>query len=74
VEGNDEIARLGSGFNTMLAELEKRAAKKTAFEAQLKHQALNDDLTSLPNRRLLADRLTHALDMARRPEDRPLLC
>jgi diguanylate cyclase (GGDEF)-like protein len=65
-EGNDEIARLGGGFNTMLAELEKRAAEKTAFEAQLKHQALNDDLTGLPNRRLLADRLTHALDVARR--------
>jgi diguanylate cyclase (GGDEF)-like protein len=65
-EGNDEIARLGSGFNTMLAELEKRAAEKTAFEAQLKRQALNDDLTGLPNRRLLADRLTCALDLARR--------
>jgi diguanylate cyclase (GGDEF)-like protein len=64
--GGDEIGRLGNGFNTMLAELEKRATEKTAFEAQLKHQALNDDLTGLPNRRLLADRLTHALDMARR--------
>ena len=65
-QGSDEIAQLGSGFNTMLAELEKRAAEKTAFEARLKHQALNDDLTGLPNRRLLADRLTHALDVARR--------
>jgi len=63
---SDEIAQLGSGFNTMLAELEKHASEKTAFEAQLKHQALNDDLTCLPNRRLLADRLTHALDVARR--------
>ena len=64
--GADEIADLGSGFNTMLAELEKRAAEKTAFEAQLKHLALNDDLTGLPNRRLLADRLSHALHMAKR--------
>ena len=50
----------------MLAELEKRAAEKTAFEAQLKHLALNDDLTGLPNRRLLADRLSHALHIAKR--------
>jgi diguanylate cyclase (GGDEF)-like protein len=66
--GADEIAELGSGFNTMLAELEKRAEDKRAFEAQLKHQALNDDLTGLPNRRLLGDRLLHALDVARRAE------
>jgi diguanylate cyclase (GGDEF)-like protein len=66
--GADEIAELGSGFNAMLAELEKRAQDKRAFEAQLKHQALNDDLTGLPNRRLLADRLLYALDVARRAE------
>jgi diguanylate cyclase (GGDEF)-like protein len=52
----------------MLQELEKRAEDKRAFEAQLQHQALNDDLTGLPNRRLLADRLRHALDVARRAE------
>ncbi len=66
LRGTDEIAQLGGGFNTMLAELEKRALEKTEFEAQLKHQALNDDLTGLPNRRLLADRLSHALHVARR--------
>lgn len=64
--GADEIAQLGGGFNTMLAELEKRAADKAEFEAQLKHQALNDDLTGLPNRRLLIDRVGHAIDMAKR--------
>jgi diguanylate cyclase (GGDEF)-like protein len=71
--GVDEIAELGRGFNTMLAELEKRAAEKTAFEAQLKHQALNDDLTGLPNRRLLLDWLSHALDVARREGHRVAL-
>ena len=66
VEGSDEIAQLGNGFNTMLAELEKRAAENAEFAEQLRLQALNDDLTGLPNRRLLADRLSHALDGARR--------
>ncbi len=66
VQGSDEIAQLGNGFNAMLAELEKRAAEKAEFAQQLRLQALNDDLTGLPNRRLLADRLSHALDGARR--------
>lgn len=64
--GRDEIAQLGSGFNSMLAELERQAAEKKAFAAQLQQQALNDDLTGLPNRRLLADRLRHALAIAER--------
>lgn len=66
LHGTDEIAQLGSGFNTMLAELESLANEKMEFMAQLRHQALNDDLTGLPNRRLLADRLSHALNVARR--------
>jgi len=66
LSGADEIAQLGSDFNTMLEELEKRALEKAAFEAQLKCQALNDDLTGLPNRRLLTDRLGHAIDVAKR--------
>jgi diguanylate cyclase (GGDEF)-like protein len=64
--GRDEIARLGAGFNSMLRELERQAAEKRAFAAQLQHQALNDDLTGLPNRRLLADRLSHSIAMAER--------
>ncbi len=66
--GCDEIARLGAGFNSMLRELERQAAEKKAFAAQLQHQALNDDLTGLPNRRLLTDRLSHALAVAHRQE------
>jgi diguanylate cyclase (GGDEF)-like protein len=66
--GCDEIARLGGGFNSMLRELERQAAEKKAFAAQLQYQALNDDLTGLPNRRLLADRLSHALAVAERQQ------
>lgn len=66
IAGSDEIARLGTGFNTMLSELQQRDLAKKKAEARLEYQALNDELTGLPNRRLLSDRLSQALALARR--------
>lgn len=41
-------------------------------EAQLEHQALHEPLTGLPNRQLLVDRLTHAIEVVgRHGTDRP---
>jgi len=65
VTGTDEIARLGLGFNTMLAEIEHREAVKKKVET-LQQQAFCDALTGLPNRRLLIDRLGQTLAAADR--------
>ena len=61
VTGNDDIAQLGAGFNTMLSELEQRDIGKKLAESKLQYQALYDELTGLPNRRLLADRLKQTI-------------
>src|SRR6266496_1639567 len=66
VQGSDDIAQLGTGFNTMLSELEQRDLAKKNAEAKLQYQALYDELTGLPNRRLLADRLSQTLASATR--------
>jgi diguanylate cyclase (GGDEF)-like protein len=62
--GANEITQLSDTFNVMLAELEKRAAEKAKFEERLRYQAHNDELTGLPNRRVLADRLEQAIEVA----------
>jgi diguanylate cyclase (GGDEF)-like protein len=66
ISGSDEIAELGATFNSMLAELHLREMQKRNAEAKLQYQALNDELTGLPNRRLLADRLSQTLAVAAR--------
>ncbi|HZZ38591.1 MAG TPA: diguanylate cyclase, partial [Acidobacteriaceae bacterium] len=66
--GSEAIAQLVVGFNRMLVELQQRDKAKREAEARLQHMALIDDLTGLPNRRLLAERLSHCLARARREQ------
>jgi diguanylate cyclase (GGDEF)-like protein/PAS domain S-box-containing protein len=42
------------------------AIQRSRYEAELQHRALHDDLTGLPNRALLLDRLEQSLARARR--------
>lgn len=71
-------AAMGIGFlGTLMFGLAIRMAGATGedqerAEAQLEHQALHEPLTGLPNRQLLVDRLTHAIELVgRRGTDRP---
>lgn len=66
VRGSEEIAGLVMGFNHMLKQLQQKDRARREAEAQLLHQALADELTGLPNRRLLSDRLAQSLAAARR--------
>ncbi|HEX3661289.1 MAG TPA: EAL domain-containing protein [Acidobacteriaceae bacterium] len=68
VRGSEAIAQLVVGFNRMLVELQQREKAKQEAEARLQHMALIDELTGLPNRRLLAERLSHCLARARREQ------
>jgi diguanylate cyclase (GGDEF)-like protein/PAS domain S-box-containing protein len=56
-----ELAFLGSAGNVITA-----AVRRDAAERELRHRALHDPITRLPNRALLVDRLRHALTRARR--------
>lgn len=54
VETDDEIGRLASSFNTMVAAIEER-------ERQIIHVGLHDGLTGLPNRKLFTEQLANTL-------------
>jgi diguanylate cyclase (GGDEF)-like protein len=65
----DEIGTLMSSFARMLATIEQQSQEINEFPRrldQLIREAFRDALTSLPNRALFMDRLTHALARAER--------
>jgi diguanylate cyclase (GGDEF)-like protein len=53
-------------FVTLILLRTRAERERRRFEDKLQHQVLHDDLTGLPNRRLLKDRLDHALARSNR--------
>jgi diguanylate cyclase (GGDEF)-like protein len=71
----DEVASLAAGFNAMMAELQRRDGVRRDAEMRLRRMTLMDDVTGLPNRRLLSDRLSQCVAKARRDKKMvALLC
>ncbi len=61
------IARDADGHPTMVQGILVDISDRIDLEDQLRHQALHDPLTNLPNRVLFVDRLSHALVRRGRP-------
>lgn len=74
VKGAPEVRRLAKAFNVMAANLQTiRSAAKSKIE-KTTWAAHHDDLTELPNRSLLLDRLTLALYRCDRQQETIALC
>ncbi len=63
-----DVAPLSTGVNKLIAEIQRRGHVGEETEQRLKEMALIDELTGLPNRRLLSDRLSQCITKAQRDQ------
>jgi diguanylate cyclase (GGDEF)-like protein/PAS domain S-box-containing protein len=63
------VAQRTEQLSLTVAALELKIAEQQAAEARAERAAMYDVLTALPNRHLLADRATQAIDIARRGDE-----
>ena len=80
VRSKDEIGVLGHGVNSMLDTIEKHeiqlkenSQRLESLVQQLYDRAHYDELTRLPNRHLLTDRVSHSIEISRRAKSRTAL-
>jgi diguanylate cyclase (GGDEF)-like protein/PAS domain S-box-containing protein len=64
--GSDELRESDVDFLQSVAHILATAIGRARYEQQMRHDALHDALTGLPNRALLLDRIAHALQRAER--------
>ena len=76
-EGDDDFAELATGIQVMLdairghvGKLETEVADRKLMEERIRHQALHDPLTGLPNRALLEEQLVGVFSKASREEQK----
>ncbi|MFG6414249.1 putative bifunctional diguanylate cyclase/phosphodiesterase [Roseateles sp. DC23W] len=63
------VAQRTEQLSQTVAELQLKIAEQQAAEARAQRLAMFDGLTGLPNRHLLADRASQAIDIARRGDE-----
>lgn len=61
-----QAAEAATRLQATVARLDLEMTERQRFEQELRHQALHDTLTGLPNRALLMDRIDQAIEFARR--------